>query len=81
MIAGKLQKLTLAKKKIQNLMLTENIPDNVENILNGKITPGEIRLAVKIIMKNISIVGHANRQLKVYIVLFSILYDCTAVSR
>ena len=31
-------------------MLTENIPDNVENILNGKITQGEIRLAVKIIM-------------------------------
>ena len=55
MIAGKLfiwrAKInTRQKKKIKKLMLTENIPDNVENILNGKITQGEIRLAVKIIM-------------------------------
>ena len=34
----------------------ENILDNVGNILNGKITQGEIRLAVKILMNNKSIV-------------------------
>ena len=46
-----MQKLTLTKKINQEANVDfENIPDNVENILNGKITQGEIRLTVKIIM-------------------------------
>jgi len=57
MIAGKLlinqrAKInTHPKKKNQEAIVDfENIPDNVENILNGKIIQGEIRLAVKILM-------------------------------